>query len=71
MTASALKRLNEDWFSKLKTRWIDVVGSVAGKELCLVDGYSLIRHVLDDPLLRLANDDCEYLTDLSSAVEHV
>jgi hypothetical protein len=61
MTASALKTLNERWFSKLKTRWIDIVGSVAGKELFLVDGYSLIRHILDDPLLRLAKDDCEYL----------
>ena len=59
MTASALKTLNERWFSKLKTRWIDIVGSVAGKELFLVDGYSLIRHVLDDPLLRLAKDNCE------------
>jgi len=61
MTASALKTLNERWFSKLKTRWIDIVGSVAGKELFLVDGYSLIRHILDDPLLRVAKDDCEYL----------
>jgi hypothetical protein len=61
MTASALKTLNDAWFSKLKTRWIDIVGSVAGKELFLVDGYSLIRHVLDDPLLRVAKDDCEYL----------
>lgn len=60
MTASALKTLNEEWFSKLKTRWIDIVGSVAGKELFLVDGYSLIRHTLDDPLLRLAKDDCKY-----------
>ena len=61
MTARALKTLNERWFSKLKTRWIDIIGSFAGKELFLVDGYSLIRHILDDPLLRLAKDDCEYL----------
>jgi hypothetical protein len=62
MTANALKTFNEGWFSKLKTRWVDIVGSVAGKELFLVDGYSLIRHILDDPLLRLAKDDCEYLS---------
>lgn len=70
MTVSALKALNEEWFSKLKTRWTDIVGSVAGKELFLVDGYSLIRHILDDPLLRLAKDDCECPIYLLYAVEY-
>ena len=70
MTVRALQALNEEWFSKLKTRWIDIVGSVAGKELFLVDGYSLIRHILDDPLLRLAKDDCECPIYLLYAVEY-
>lgn len=57
--AAALKELNAKWFSELKPRWVDIIGSYAGTELFLVDGDALIQTVLDDPLLQLGRKDCK------------
>ena len=54
----ALEELNKKWFTSLKPRWVDIVGSYAGKELFLVDGDALIQTVLDDPLLEVGRKDC-------------
>ncbi|CAG7849772.1 Uncharacterized helicase C694.02 [Serendipita indica DSM 11827] len=57
----ALEELNKKWFTSLKPRWVDIIGSYAGKELFLVDGDALIQTVLDDPLLELGRkDSCDW-----------
>jgi hypothetical protein len=55
----ALRQLDTDWFTKLRPRWVDIIGSYAGKELFLVDGDALIQVVLDDRLLQLGRSNCK------------
>lgn len=54
--SDALKELNVKWFTKIKPRWVDIIGSYAGKELFLIDGDALIQVVLDDRLLGLGKE---------------
>lgn len=58
--SAALKELNIEWFTKLRPRWVDIIGSYAGKETFLVDGDALIEVVLDDRLLGLAKNESEH-----------
>ncbi|PVG01333.1 P-loop containing nucleoside triphosphate hydrolase protein, partial [Serendipita vermifera] len=59
--ADALRQLDTEWFTKLRPRWVDIIGSYAGKELFLVDGDALIQVVLDDRLLQLGrSNSCDF-----------
>lgn len=57
--SEAHKEQSTHWFDHLKPRWVDIIGSYAGKELFVVDGDALIQSVLDDPLLALGKPDCK------------
>jgi len=57
--SDALKELNVKWFTKIKPRWVDMIGSYAGKEHFLVDGDALVQCVLDDRLLGLGKETCK------------
>ncbi|KAI9511439.1 P-loop containing nucleoside triphosphate hydrolase protein [Russula earlei] len=53
----ALKYIDDHWYKRLagnKSRWMDLIGDYAGNERFILDGESLLQHVLDDPLLSLA-----------------
>ncbi|CAG8755393.1 1721_t:CDS:2, partial [Acaulospora colombiana] len=59
--AEALRQLDTEWFTKLRPRWVDIIGAYAGKELFLVDGDALIQVVLDDRLLQLGrSNSCDF-----------
>lgn len=58
--SSALKELNVNWFTRLRPRWVDIIGAYAGKETFLVDGDALIQYVLDDHLLGIGKQHSEY-----------
>ncbi|KAI0002287.1 hypothetical protein BJV74DRAFT_876690 [Russula compacta] len=53
----ALQFIDDHWYKKIagkKARWMDLIGDYAGNERFILDGESLLQHVLDDPLLALA-----------------
>lgn len=43
-----------DWYGKLPTRRVDLVGDYAGQELFIVEGDGLLLRCFDDPKLDLA-----------------
>ncbi|KAG8730111.1 hypothetical protein FRC10_003063, partial [Ceratobasidium sp. 414] len=47
----------DNWLSRLKPRWMDLVGDYAGDEFFVVDGDSLCQLVLDDDLLVVGKED--------------
>ncbi|KAG9090129.1 hypothetical protein FRC06_001213, partial [Ceratobasidium sp. 370] len=47
----------DNWLSRLKPRWMDLVGDYAGDEFFIVDGDSLCQLVLDDDLLIVGKED--------------
>ena len=49
---TALRELN-DWFQSLKVRQLDVKSFSSG-ETVILDGDTLIAHILDDPSLAIA-----------------
>ncbi|KAI5803279.1 DEAD/DEAH box helicase-like protein [Peziza echinospora] len=55
-TAGSLK----EWYSSLKRVRLDVIGDFAGSELFMIDGNSLLRHVLGDELIDM-NDGFQLL----------
>lgn len=55
---AALRQLNTLWFTHIRPRWVDILGSYAGKELFLVDGDALVQYVLDDRLIGIGKPDC-------------
>jgi ATP-dependent RNA helicase DDX60 len=57
--SDGLKELNVNWFTEIKPRWVDIIGSYAGKEHFLVDGDALLQYVLDDRLLGLGKEICK------------
>ena len=58
MLSDALKELNKDWFTKIRPRWVDILGSYADKEHFLIDGDALVQCVLDDRLVGLGKETC-------------
>lgn len=42
-----------DWYGKLPTRRVDLVGDYAGQELFIVEGDGLLLRCFDDPKLDL------------------
>ena len=58
MLSDALRELNEKWFTKIRPRWVDIIGSYAGKEHFLVDGDALVQCVLDDRIFGLGKETC-------------
>ncbi|KAG8825176.1 hypothetical protein FRC19_011970 [Serendipita sp. 401] len=61
LIADALREQAVSWFTHLRPRWVDIIGSYAGKELFLVDGDALVQVVLDDELLRLGRaNSCDW-----------
>ncbi|KIJ59959.1 hypothetical protein HYDPIDRAFT_161677 [Hydnomerulius pinastri MD-312] len=53
--ADALKWTDAIWHAaSRRARWMDLLGDYAGTEPFIIDGYSLIQLVIDDPLLALA-----------------
>ncbi|TFY82995.1 hypothetical protein EWM64_g1015 [Hericium alpestre] len=55
----ALKLFDSGWYATTakRARWMDLIGDYAGSERFIVDGESLIQHVLNDPLLALARSE--------------
>ncbi|KAG9094747.1 hypothetical protein FS749_011922 [Ceratobasidium sp. UAMH 11750] len=47
----------DNWLSRLKPRWMDLVGDYAGDEFFVVDGDSICQLVLDDDLLVVGKQD--------------
>ncbi|KAA1476464.1 P-loop containing nucleoside triphosphate hydrolase protein [Dentipellis sp. KUC8613] len=55
---AVVERLDEAWYRGVskRGRWMDLIGDYAGSERFVLDGESLLQHVLDDPLLALARE---------------
>ncbi|TFY54174.1 hypothetical protein EVG20_g9819 [Dentipellis fragilis] len=53
-----VERLDEAWYRGVskRGRWMDLIGDYAGSERFVLDGESLLQHVLNDPLLALARE---------------
>ncbi|KAI0262214.1 P-loop containing nucleoside triphosphate hydrolase protein [Gloeopeniophorella convolvens] len=56
---AALRCIDAKWYKELagkKARWMDLIGDYAGSECFVLDGESLLQHVLDDELLALGRE---------------
>ena len=48
-----------DWYGKLPSRRVDLVGDYAGQELFIVEGDGLLLRCFDDPALDFASMSLE------------
>lgn len=73
--SSALANFDTSWYiqASRRARRMDLIGDYAGREMFVIDGDSLLRQVLDDPLLALGriNDSSFQILHAFHSLERV
>ncbi|KAF8878473.1 hypothetical protein CPB84DRAFT_1966141 [Gymnopilus junonius] len=60
--SKAVKLVDDVWYVKAtrSARWMDLLGDYAGNEPFVIDGEALFQIILDDPLLSIGREGCNF-----------